>query len=350
MKRWLIGALLFLTSFCAAACPLCFTGFALNITAQDLVDAERSVLALPEGGGQRLRVIEVIRGKAPADGIVEADAVFKLDASSFASIKPLLLLRHDKWPHWVNFGAVDASSVGWLRQLAAGKRAIEMTDADWRAHVGSLLPYLGNPEPLVADIAYGELASAPYAALRTLKLRLDAPTLRRWIDDPQLAQRQSMYTLLLGIAGDEKDAARFDRRLDAAWTSKDVTNLGPMLTADLELRGASRMKWIDDKYIRDRNRSTSELDAALLALSVQGNANGAVPRERVIRSYRVFMKEHKTLAGFVAQDLAAWQYWDAVPEYRALMKSDPPQHPASRIAIVAYLRQSPGGGTGGTQK
>src|SRR5262245_47994886 len=35
------------------------------------------------------------------------------------------------------------------------------------------------------------------------------------------------------------------------------------------------------------------------------------------------------------------QYWDAVPEYVALMKSDVPQQYPSRVAIVAYLRQSP---------
>ena len=89
-----------------------------------------------------------------------------------------------------------------------------------------------------------------------------------------------------------------------------------------------------------------EIEAALLALSVQGNADKAIPRERVIRSYRTFIKEHKEIAGYVAQDLAAWQYWDAVPEYVALMNSDLRQQYASRIAIVAYLKQSPGGAAG----
>ena len=42
------------------------------------------------------------------------------------------------------------------------------------------MPYLEDPDPLVAEIAYGEIASAPYVTLRTLKDRLDAPTLRRW--------------------------------------------------------------------------------------------------------------------------------------------------------------------------
>jgi hypothetical protein len=114
-----------------------------------------------------------------------------------------------------------------------------------------------------------------------------------------------------------------------------------MLAADLELRGVARMPWIEERYLRDRARSAPEISAVLLALSVHGNAGGAIPRERVIQSYRVFMKAHPEIAGYVAQDLAAWQYWDAVPEYVALMKSDVRQQFPSRVATLAYLRQSP---------
>ena len=156
--------------------------------------------------------------------------------------------------------------------------------------------------------------------------------------------RQPLYLLLLGIAGNAQDAAGLEQRLEAAWTSSDATNVGPMIAADLELKGPARMAWVDERYMRDQRRSTRELEAALLALSVQGNANGVIPRERVIQSYRTFIKEHREIAGFVAQDLAAWQYWDAVPEYVALMKSGVRQQYASRIAIAAYLRQSPAGG------
>jgi hypothetical protein len=68
-----------------------------------------------------------------------------------------------------------------------------------------------------------------------------------------------------------------------------------------------------------------------------------IPRERVVQSYRMFMKAHPEIAGYVAPDLAAWQYWDAVTEYVALMQSDTRQQLPSRLAILAYLRQSPSG-------
>ena len=61
----------------------------------------------------------------------------------------------------------------------------------------------------------------------------------------------------------------------------------------------------------------------------------------MIQSYRVFMKAHREIAGDVAPDLAAWQYWDAVPDYIALTKSGVRQQYPSRLAMLAYLQQSP---------
>jgi hypothetical protein len=254
--------------------------------------------------------------------------------------EPLLLVRDEKWPMWISVGAIGVERGAARHRL--GKRGTAMNADEWRDRVALMLPYLENPEPLVAEIAYGELAAAPYAALLTIKSHIAAPAVRRWLSDPALASRQSLYLLLLGIAGDAKDAARLESRLDAAWQTGDVANLGSCIAADLQLRGPTRVAWVDEHYLRDRKRATPEIEAALLALSVHGNANSAIPRERVIQSYRLFIAEHKDLAGFVAQDLAQWQYWDAVPAYVAIMKSDLRQQYPSQLAIVAYLRQSPG--------
>jgi hypothetical protein len=344
MTRWLTGALLFCASLIAAACPLCIGAYRQS-PAQELTSLQQAVLAIPTTDQSAHRVVEVIKGERPPNGVIE-EGSFQANAAALGTGKPLLLVRDVSWPMWVNFGTIGAEHAGWLRQLAAGKRWTEMSADEWRARVALMLPYLESPEPLVAEIAYGEFASAPYAALLAAKSRLDAATIRRWLADPKLVARQSLYLLLLGAAGEARDATGLERRLEAAWRSGDATNLGPMLAADLELRGAGRVTWLDERYLRDRGRSMPEIEAALLALSVQGNANSVIPRERVIRSYRMFMQVHKEIAGFVAQDLATWQYWDAVPEYVALMKSDLRQQYASRLAIVAYLRQSPGGAAG----
>jgi hypothetical protein len=343
MMRGLSTVMLSCACAAAIACPLCMGAFQQS-KAQELVSAPHAVLAVPTADASRFRVIEVIKGERPASGTVEGGYPRNgpaLEAAGPTRGKPLLLVRDDLCPTWTILGAIGADHQGWLRKLAAGKPAADMSPEDWRAHALLVLPYLESREPLAAEIAYGELAAAPYPALRTLKSRLAAPAVRRWVADPERAARAPLYLLLLGIAGNAQDAAGLEQRLEAAWTAGDATNVGPLIAADLELRGPARMNWVDERYMRDQRRSTRELEAALLALSVQGSANDVIPRERVIQSYRTFIREHREIAGFVAQDLAAWQYWDAVPEYVALLKSPAPQQYPSRIAIVAYLRQSP---------
>ena len=339
MTRCFFAALLLLSSLDLAACPLCIGAYQSS-KADQLVELSRAVLAVPFAGGYR--IVDVIKGERSAGGAIDASAV-QLKVAPTGNGKPLLLVSDAAWPMWASVGTIGAEHARWLRVIAAGKRSSAMNAEEWRDRVALMLPYLENPEPLVAEVAYGEFAAAPYAALLTVKPRLAVPTIRHWLADPKLAARQPLYLLLLGIAGNAQDATALERQLDAVWKSGDSTNLGSILAADLQLRGPSRMAWVDASYLTDSKRSTPEIEAALLALSVHGNANGVIPRERVIESYRLFMKEHKDIAGYVAQDLAMWQYWDAVPEYVALMKSDLRQQYPSRLAIVAYLRQSPGG-------
>ena len=339
---WCFFAALFVcASSVAIACPLCLGAFRSSV-AQRLVDLPQEVLAQPSADGRGYRVVAVIKGEQPADGIILTEAI-QLDDVADASAT-LLLVRDEAWSMWVGLGAVAVEHASWLRRVAAGKRLSDMNADEWQARVVLMLPYLEHREPLVAEIAYGGLAGAPYAALLAAKPRLAAAEIRRWVADPQLVARQPLYLLLLGIAGDASDATALEQRLEALWMARDATNLASMIAADLQLRGQSRMAWVDAKYMADRLRSTRELEGALLALSVLGNANGAIPRERVIQSYRLFMQEHRELAGFVAWDLAAWQYWGAVPVYLALIKSNVQQNFASRVAISAYLGQSPVGG------
>jgi hypothetical protein len=343
VTRHLLTAALLLKCVGASACPLCL-GAGQPSTAQKLVAAPQAVLALPTEDASRFRVIQVIKGERPADGMVEGGYPRSGPAPDGAvptNARPLLLVRDDPLPTWVILGAIDAARADWLRALAAGKRAAEMSAEEWRARVALVVPHLNDPEPLAAELASAELGAAPYAALRTAKPHLDAAALRRCLADPELAARQPLSLLLLGISGNAQDAAALEERLQAAWQSGDAANLSSMLAADLELCGAERVAWIESNYLADPKRSPLEIKAALLALSVHGNADGAIPRERVIQSYRVFMKEHPEIAGYVAPDLAAWQYWDAVPDYLALMKSGVRQQYPARLAMLVYLRQSP---------
>jgi hypothetical protein len=343
MKRWvLLGALALLMIFAgpaAYACPLCLGGVRFA-PGQQLDVADHAVLAVPLANGTRWRIIEVTKGHAVAGQVISAP-VDGVDGAAMRAGRPLLLLRHEQWPRWSSLGTIGVKYAGWLRQLAATGSRTDRPDVDWRGRVALVAPYLEDPEPLVALIAYGEIARAPYGALRPLKPRLDAATIARWLDDPKLAARRPAYTLLLGIAGGPTDAGRLEQRLDAAWASRDATNLGALLAADLELRGPSRVAWIETMYLADHRRTMPEISAALQALAEHGDENGMVPRARVIQAYRLLIKERKPMAGLVAEHLAEWEYWDAVAEYTALLRSNVPLDPALRGAIVTYLERCP---------
>src|SRR5262249_22473158 len=158
-------------------------------------------------------------------------------------------------------------------------------DAGWRQRVALTLPYLENANPLVARLAWGELARAPYPTLDVAKSRIDGPTVAGWLDDPKLASRYATYTTLLGFVGGPRETTRLEQRIEAAWVAHDSANLAAMIGADLELRGPSRVDWIEAQYLADRSRTMPEIEAALLALHVHGDADRTVPRQRVIRAF-----------------------------------------------------------------
>ena len=327
------------TSFATSACPLCLGAFELGISVQDLTSAERAILVVPQAGGDRLRVVAVVKGEAPPSGFVEARSVLKRNMF----LKPgqaMLLLREPHWSAWVGFGAIDPGYAELLRMHTTATPPDDLTATERATYVASLLPYLRNPEPMVASIAYGEISRTPYGIMRALRPHLDAQTIRRWIADEPLVERLTLYYLLLGIAGDTEDAARIEERIQSALTSGDATLIGSLLAADLELRGPGRMDWVDEHFIGDPNRTADELEAVLLALKVQGDADAVIPRERVIESFRLLIEARKPLAGLVAPYFAEWGYWEAVPVYTELLRSGVEQHPSSRYSVMVYLAQS----------
>src|SRR5260221_1095049 len=191
--RWLsiaLAALMFDVGARAMACPRCVGVGELTIPAQELVYAGHSVLAMPVAGRNEFRVVSVIKGDTPVGNTISGP-VFRADAAAMQSQKPLLLVRDDAWPVWVNFGPVSAEQAGLLRQLSATKRTTDKTDCELRQHVAYFLPYLENPEPMVAEIAFNEFVIAPYAAMRSLKPRLDVAVIRAWLNNPKLPARRS---------------------------------------------------------------------------------------------------------------------------------------------------------------
>jgi hypothetical protein len=229
MKRWLVrglAGLLVAASVSASACPICFRGMALT-TAQQLAAAERAVLVVAASDGTSLEVVEIIKGRGSAGETLAAEA-HGLAPGAIRTADTLLIVHGGLSPAWILAGPVGREQADFLRRIAATTPGTAPTDAQWRDHVAFLLPYLEHRDPMIAGIAYAELARAPYTALRSLKPRLEAAKYIRELDDPR---KQSLYTLLYGIAGGPQDVTRVEQRLNAAWMLKDATNVAALLAA-----------------------------------------------------------------------------------------------------------------------
>jgi hypothetical protein len=329
-----VVAVFFVAGITATACPICYRE---PTTAQQVAFAHRALIVLPAMAGSEMRVVAIVKGGGTIDDLVQATAP-GLEQAAMAESGPLLVTQPDASSPWSIVGAVGPEYAEWLRRMAAAMLMTDATDRQWRERVAGVVPYLGHKEPVIAAIAYGQLAAAPYAALRSIRERLDPARYAGRLDGPM---HQPLYTLLYGIAGGSHEADEIELRLTLAWKRNDPTNLAALIAAYLESRGPSRVDWVETMYLADPQRTQAEIRAALLALSMHGTTNAAVPRERVIRAYRFFMQERKAMAGLVAQDLADWRYWDAGPEYLALLKANALQDPASRLAAVSYLKQNP---------
>jgi hypothetical protein len=302
MKRSALQIMVALMLFVAPgamACPLCANSLQLTISAQELIYAEHSVLALPVDDGKEFKVVAIIKGGAPPGNAIAMTDVFR---PTMKSDKPLLLVRDNDWRQWVNFGPVSADQAGWFRKLSITKRTIEMNDAEWRDHVAYFLPYQENSEPMVAEIAFNEFAGAPYAALRSLKARLDVTTIRSWLNDSKLAKRQPVYLLLLGIAGSEQDAKWLEDRIATARTKARSTNLSALLGAYIELRGLAGIEQVEKLYLTDSARTKQEIEAALVALKVHGETD-STERGRVNEALKSFVRQNPSLAGLATAGL-----------------------------------------------
>jgi hypothetical protein len=94
--------------------------------------------------------------------------------------------------------------------------------------------------------------------------------MRGWLADPEQADWQPMWLVLLGASGDAEDARRNNEQLESAWMANDASRVVALLTARIEKEGNRGVAWLEEHYIRDRNRTLEEIKAAVAALSVHG--------------------------------------------------------------------------------
>ncbi len=309
-------------------CPICMGVVLQKPTFADEVKAARDVVvAHPAAEAEAFEVGMVVKG----------DAALKGSAVRVAGIKEagsVILSRTTADGTWTSQGTSGVHLVRFFDAVRALPAAAPATDAEWSARLAVFRPFLGHGDPRVARSAWAEWARAPYRVLRVQRVK--AEELRAWLLDPAQSFAAPMWLVLLGVSGDADDARRMNEQLEAAWKKNDAALAAALLTARIEREGEKGVAWLEEHYIRDRERTLEDVQAAVAALSVQGEANAAL-RPRILAACRTMLAERRPLSGLLARDLTAWGDWSAQAHYESLLASGEPVLPETRRAIMDYL-------------
>jgi hypothetical protein len=334
----------------AAACPICFSG-RVAPPGQKIDAADVAVLARPLTPSGPYEVTKVIKG-----GIAEGTLVVDVSGgprSPDTRQTSMLLVRNALSQQWFILGAVSDLRAPWLREFAAGgpqpgdrssaawprtvQATPDMTDEGWRQRLALVAPELESQDQLLAEIAYGEIARAPYRLLRGLRGVRAPAEIARWVADPALAGRRPAYTLLLGISGGAAEADLIDAEIDLLRQKHETTDLAALLAADIEIGGPERVAFVEAAYFADKSRGLPEIEAALLALSVIGTGDAEILRARIVAAYRRFILARPSMAAFVVQDLTDWNVSNADDVLLAALRSGAIKDEASRFMVLNHL-------------
>ena len=336
--RWYL-ALWLLAGSRAWACAICAPSDAQNTLVHHLFAADAVVLASPEVSGVGWRALEAIKGglpKAPIAPVALAPGV-----TGAAPSATQLLAYSAGSQSWRALGPLSRSRADWARRLLAMRRAVDTLGEAWPQRVAFFVADLENAEGLVAQAAYEEISVAPYSVMRSLKPMLDPSKLTQWLARPELAMRRPLYTLLLGMVGDEAAAATLQAKLLGPTSAWHVGEQSALFAAYLEIRGSGGLDWVERQILRDPERPEQDQQAALMALSVHANDGARITKDRVVLAYASFIRHNPARAGLVASDLGNWERWEFVPDFAAILKSGIPQAFAVRYSMVFYLMRSP---------
>ena len=317
------------------ACAICAPSEAGGTLRQRLRAADVVVLAAP-AAGKTFVAQQLIKGGAPQSPIRLPQGVPEL-----AQVSSLVLLYRNGTADWQSAGPLAPHHADWARRLVALTDATDLTPARWTSRVASFLPELESLEPLVAQAAYEEIASAPYAAMRAAAPRLNPAQLLRWLDTPDLTARRPLYALLLGFVGNEASAEGLQQRMAGLRGTGDAPTLSAMIAAWLELRGPEGVAWVERQYLSSPSAHEIGVSAALMALSVHGGDGQRIGRSRVVQAYRHFVTQSTPWPGLVASDLGNWERWEFGPLFVDWLASGKAQGFASRYAMVFFLMRSP---------
>ncbi len=231
------------------------------------------------------------------------------------------------------------------------------------------LGHLENDDPLLAQDAYDEFARAPYDLVIAIRDKMDRKQLFTWITDSDVGPtRRRLYLTMLGVCGQAEDivileslllrdyqqmkpglaamSAVFGQTAPAIGMSvmgkmvkSDVRKkqqcLDALIAAYLKLKGPDGLPLIERRFLANPAAEYTHLYAAVMALRFHGEETDVLPRERLLASVRLLLKNEE-IADQVIPDLTRWEDWSILDQLVTMFKKS--KHDAwLRQPVVSYL-------------
>jgi hypothetical protein len=199
------------------------------------------------------------------------------------------------------------------------------------------LKFLEHPERMIADDAYAEFANAPYKDIVPMAKQFPRDELRKWVVSPNVpATRLGLYGLMLGLCGNDEDAALMQAKITE---STDGFRLGieGLIGGYLLLTGEKGLETIEKTKLLSKEVPFSETYAAMQALRFLWTYGaGRIPPERLRSSMRLLL-DRPEVSDLVIADLARWKDWSVQARLMELYGAEEYNIPSIKRAIIRYM-------------
>jgi hypothetical protein len=223
------------------------------------------------------------------------------------------------YPDWVVVLAEDATDGGWRNlgiadaAYAAVVRRIVLFAPEWQRPEGDkrrtefFVQFFGHSNPLIYELAYLELARAPYRTIKRLGGTVPREQIERVLRDRMYFEWRSLAILLLAHSGEAADQRYISESFRSAARFGLTKNLAAWAAAAIEIEGAGAISFIQRSYFNQPGRSQDQLLEIIRALSLHGTEGRTELRDEIVASYKVLLDVYPNMGGYVAKDLTAWR-------------------------------------------
>ncbi len=343
-RRWIATVLVLMgmAGGVVAACPFCPPSsppLAEQLAASDcaiLATWERILPAKTETGSPEtvFRIKEVERdktGKLKAGGTITVD--FERQGTAGDTFFLMGTLEQDL-TLWGQPLEVTEVSYGYIRQLPSPEQPAT-------ERLRHFLKFLEFKNALIAGDAFTEFARAKYEDVVALQKDLPRDKLRTWVKSPSTDPvRLGFYAMLLGLCGDQTDAATLWAGFEKPPAPNEVRICTDgMMGGYLLLTGEAGFLRLLDAKLRPADAHQADVYAVVNALRFLWEyAPSCVPREKVALAMQLVL-QRPAFAELAVMDLARWQAWDATDDVLAWMGRDPFDIPATQSKLVKFAQE-----------